>query len=312
MAAPAPRQRVGFIGLGTMGGRMARNLQNAGFQLAVYDLRREAADPLIERGAAWADSAEEVGRRSDVVFSSLPGPPEVEAVAASLLQSMRDGSAWFDLSTNSPTLARRLHGQFAQRGIHFLDAPVSGGPAGAETSKLAIWVGGDEGVFRDHKRVLDAIGDQVVYAGPIGAGSVTKLVHNCATYILQTAFAEVWTLGVKAGVDPLELWKSVRQGAGGRRRTFDRLIEDFLPAKFDPPKFQLQLATKDVKLATELGRELGVPMRLASLTLAEMTEAMNRGWGARDSRVAMLLQEERAGVEIKVDEERIAEAQKLL
>ncbi len=312
MAAPAPPQRIGFIGLGTMGGRMARNLQSAGFQLAVYDLRRESADPLIERGAAWADSAEEVGRGSDVVFTSLPGPPEVEAVAGSLLQSMRDGSAWFDLSTNSPTLVRRLHGQFAQRGIHFLDAPVSGGPAGAETAKLAIWVGGDEGVFRDHKRVLDAIGDQVVYDGPIGAGSVTKLVHNCATYILQTAFAEVWTLGVKAGVDPLELWKSVRQGAGGRRRTFDRLIEDFLPAKFDPPKFQLQLATKDVKLATELGRELGVPMRLANLTEAEMTEAMNRGWGARDSRVAMLLQEERAGVEIKVDEERIAEAQKLL
>jgi len=104
----------------------------------------------------------------------------------------------------------------------------------------------------------------------------------------------------------------VRQGAGGRRRTFDRMVEDFLPAKFDPAKFQLRLAHKDVTLATELGRELGVPMKLANITLAEMTEAMNRGWGARDSRVAMLLQEERAGVEIKVDEERIAEAQKLL
>jgi 3-hydroxyisobutyrate dehydrogenase-like beta-hydroxyacid dehydrogenase len=306
--------RVGFIGLGTMGGKMAANLQKAGYELVVNDVRREAAASHLSAGAAWADTPKAVGQASDVVLTSLPGPPEVEAVALGddgLLAGMRDGSAWFDLSTNSPTLVRRLSQLFQQRGVTMLDAPVSGGPAGAESGRLAIWVGGDEGAFRDHKRVLDAIGDQVVYAGPIGAGSVTKLVHNCAGYILQTALAEVWTLGVKAGVDALELWKSVRQGAGGRRRTFDRLLDDFLPGKFDPPNFQLRLAHKDVALATELGRELGVPMRLANLALAELTEALNRGWGGRDSRVAMLLQEERAGVDIKVDSARVEEARKL-
>src|SRR5438094_6161990 len=115
-------------------------------------------------------------------------------------------------------------------------------------------------------------------------------------------------MGVKPGVDPLALWKAVRQGAGGRRRTFDGLVDQFLPAKFEPPSFALRLAHKDVTLATALGREHKVPMRLANITLEEMTEALNRGWAERDSRVAMLLQEERAGVQIKVTEEAIREA----
>ena len=183
-----------------------------------------------------------------------------------------------------------------------LDAPVSGGPRGAESRRLALWVGGDEGVFTRYKPVLHAIGDQPQYVGPIGAGSIAKLVHNCAGYVIQTALAEVFTLGVKAGAEPLALWKAVRQGALGRRRTFDGLVDHFLPGKFDPAAFSLRLAHKDVTLATSLGREHRVPMRLASITLEEMTEALNRGWGERDSRVAMLLQEERAGIEIRVPE----------
>ncbi|MBV8084645.1 MAG: NAD(P)-dependent oxidoreductase [Chloroflexi bacterium] len=307
--------KVGFIGLGTMGNHMAHNLQKAGYDLVVYDIRREAAQRHITDGATWADSPKAVGQQADIVFTSLPGPPEVEAVALGdngLLAGMKNGSAWFDLSTNSPTLIRRLEKTFAEKGIHVMDSPVSGGPSGAESGRLAIWIGGEEGVFRDHKKVLDAIGDQVAYAGPSGAGAVTKLVHNCGSAIIQMAQAEVFSLGVKAGVDPLELWKSVRQGAGGRFRTYDRMLNDFLPAKFDPANFQLKLMHKDVKLATELGRELDVPMRMANMALADYTEGLVRGWGTRDSHAAMLLQEERAGVNIKVDEARIEEAKKLL
>ena len=138
------------------------------------------------------------------------------------------------------------------------------------------------------------------YIGPIGSASVAKLVHNCAGYVIQTALAEVFTMGVKGGVDPLTLWRVVRQGFVGRARVFDRLADQFLPAVFDPPNFRLRLAHKDVSLAASVGRELNVPMRLANLTLEELTEGINRGWGERDSRVAMLLQEERAGVDIKV------------
>ena len=303
--------KIGFIGLGTMGRHMASNLMKAGHQLVVNDVRREATAPHLQGGASWADTPRAVAEATEVVFTSLPGPAEVEAVALGeqgLLAGLADGKVYFDLSTNSPGLVRRIHEVFKRRGIHMLDAPVSGGPRGAESRRLALWVGGDEDVFKRYRPVLDAIGDQPYYVGPIGAGSVAKLVHNCAGYIVQTALAEVFTMGVKAGVEPIALWKAVRQGAGGRRRTFDGLADQFLPAKFEPPSFALRLAHKDVTLATALGRELKVPMRLANITLEEMTEALNRGWAERDSRVAMLLQEERAGVEIRVPEAAIREA----
>ena len=297
--------KVGFIGLGTMGASMALNVRKAGHELTVYDVRRDAAKPHLEAGAAWGEGPRAVAAVSEIVFTSLPGPLEAEEVGDELLDSMERGTAWFDLSTNSPTVVRRIHAKFAAKGVAMLDAPVSGGPHGAKSGKLALLIGGERAAFDRFKPVLDAIGDQVIYIGDIGAGSVAKLVHNCAGYMIQTALAEVFTLGVKAGVDPLELWSAVRQCSLGRIRTFDRLGRQFLQGSFDPPDFALALAHKDVTLATELGRELSVPMRVANLTYAEMTEALNRGWAARDSRVPMLLQEERAGVEIKVPAENI-------
>ena len=300
--------QVGFIGVGTMGAGMAANLQKAGHRLVVHDVRRASAEPFLAAGAIWAPTPKAAAAEAEVVFASLPGPPEVEAVALGadgLLAGFRPGGAFFDLSTNSPTTVRRIHAVFAERKVHMLDAPVSGGPRGAKSGKLAIWVGGERAIFDKHKALLDAMGDQARYIGPIGAGSVAKLVHNCAGYAVQAALAEVFSLGVKAGVEPLALFEAVRQGAGGRRRTFDGLADQFLPGSYDPPSFALRLAHKDVSLATLLGRELKVPMRIAGLALEELTEAMNRGWADRDSRVAMVLQQERAGVEIKVDKARI-------
>jgi 3-hydroxyisobutyrate dehydrogenase len=300
--------KVGFIGIGTMGASMALNVRAKGYDLIVNDIRREAAAPLLKAGATWADSARKVADAADVVFTSLPGPKEVEAVSEALLAGMRNGTTWFDLSTNSPTVVRRLSERFAAKGIAMLDAPVSGGPSGAKSGKLALYVSGDRNAFDRHKTVLDAIGDQVIYVGLIGAGTVAKLVHNCAGYAILAALAEVFTLGVKAGVEPLALWSAVRQGAFGRKRSFDRLAEQFLIGKFDPAAFALELAHKDVTLATELGREFHVPMKLANTVLQEMTEAMNReGWAKRDSRIFMLLQEERAGVNIKVAPEKVQE-----
>jgi 3-hydroxyisobutyrate dehydrogenase len=300
--------KVGFIGIGLMGSSMALNVRAKGHDLVVNDIRREASAPHLKAGAAWADSAHKVAEASDVVFTSLPGPKEVEAVAEELLQGMRKGTAWFDLSTNSPTVVRRLHGRFAAKGIALLDAPVSGGPAGARSGQLALWVGGDRAEFDKYKAVLDAIGDQAAYIGPIGAGTVAKLVHNMAGYALMAALAEVFTLGVKAGVEPLALWEAVRQGAMGRKRVFDRLSEQFLRGKYEPAAFALKLGHKDVTLATELARELHVPMKIANVVHSEMTEALNRkGWADIDSRVFMTLQEERAGVKIAEPDEKIQE-----
>lgn len=303
--------KVGFIGLGTMGSSMALNALKGGYEMVVHDINRDAAGPHLEQGATWAESPQAVIEASEAVFTSLPGPPEVEAVALGekgLIHGASAGKVYFDLSTNSPTLMRRIHERLAERGVHVLDAPVSGGPHGARSGRLAIWVGGDKTLFERYKSVLDAIGDQAYYVGPIGTGSVAKLVHNCTGYILQTALAETFTMGIKAGVDPLVLWQAVRQGALGRRQTFDSLTQHFLPGHFDPPDFALRLARKDVTLAVQVGREFDVPMRLANLALEELTEAMNRGWGGRDSRVAMLLQEERAGVDVRVPPEQLRAA----
>jgi 3-hydroxyisobutyrate dehydrogenase len=307
--------KAGFIGLGTMGAFMAANLQKGiqkdGHTVIVHDIRREAAAPHIRNGAIWADSPAAVAAECDIIFTSLPGPPEFEAVChgdSGLLATIKKGAAYFDLTTNSPTTVRKVHAEFEQKEAFLFDAPVSGGPRGAESGKLAIWCGGDAAVFEKWKPVLDTIGDQASYIGPIGAGSVAKLVHNCYGYIATAAAAEVFSMGVKAGIEPLAIWEAVRQGAIGRRGAFEGLPDQFLPNKYEPPAFALRLAHKDVSLATALGRELNVPMRLANMALADLAEGLNRGWGNRDSRAIMLLQTERSGVEVKVDPQRLAEA----
>ena len=296
--------KIGFIGLGTMGAFMAANLQKAGYQLVVHDIRREAGANRLAAGATWAKSPKAVAEQCEVIFTSLPGPKEGEPVIfgpEGILAGVQKGAAYFDLSTNSQTLMKRMAEALAEKGAYGFDAPVSGGPKGAETGKLAIWVGGDKAVFDKYKKVLDAFGDQAAYIGPIGTATVAKLVHNMAGYAIQTAMAEVFSMGVKAGMDPLDLWKAVRQGALGRKRTFDRITDQFLVDKYDPPAFALKLAHKDVTLAVTMGRELNVPMRFCNLALEEMNEALNRGWENLDSRVPMKLQLERAGVEIKCD-----------
>ena len=291
--------RIGFIGLGMMGNGMAANLQKGGHDLVVHDLTRQAASQHLANGATWADSPRAVAEACDSVFTSLPTPADVEAVGLGedgLAAGFRKGAAWFDLSTNAVDVVRRLHATFSAQEVDFLDAPVSGGPHGASSGRLAIWVGGEKAVFDKFRAALGAMGDQAAYIGPIGAGTIAKLTHNCAGAAINTVLAEVFTMGVKAGVEPLALWEAIRQGATGRQRTFDRLGGQFLQGRYEPPDFALRLLHKDVSLALQLGREVSVPMRLCNLALQEMTEAMNRGWAARDSRSFMLLQQERAGI----------------
>jgi 3-hydroxyisobutyrate dehydrogenase-like beta-hydroxyacid dehydrogenase len=307
--------KAGFIGLGTMGAGMANNLQRGlaarGDGLVVHDVRREAGQRFIQAGARWAETPTALAAECEIIFTSLPGPPEFEAVVhgpQGLLEGIRKDAAYFDLTTNSPTTVRKAHPAFADKGAHLFDAPVSGGPRGAQTGKLAVWCGGDQDVFDRCKPVLDLFADQASYVGPIGAGSVAKLVHNCFGYIMTVGAAEVFSMGVKAGIEPLAIWEAVRQGAIGRRGAFDSLTDQFLPNKYEPPAFALRLAHKDVSLATQLGRELNVPMRLANIALSDLTEALNRGWANQDSRAVMKLQTERAGVDVAVDPQRIAEA----
>ena len=294
--------KVGFIGLGNMGSGMAANLRKAGHDLVVHDMRKESAQPLLDAGATWADTVAELGRVSDVVFTSLPGPNEMEALGVGdggLLGSMRKGTTWFDLTTNSPTVVQEVARRFQDKAIALLDAPVSGGPSGARSGKLALYIGGDRKVYDTHKELLDAIGDRVIYVGDVGAGNTAKIVHNLISLVVRMGIAEGISLGVKAGIDPLELWNAVRQGAIGRSRTLDLVAEQYLQSSYDPPSFALRLALKDFNLARDLAHQYDVPMKQADAAYEDYVAAMERGWSELDSRSPMMLQNERAGVTIQ-------------
>ena len=295
--------RIGFIGLGNMGGPMALNVLKAGHTMVVTDLRHELAKPHLALGAVWADTPRAVAQASEVVFTSLPGPREVEAVAlgpGGILEGAARGTLYVDLSTNSATLIRKIHGVCAARGVDVLDAPVSGGVPGARSGKLAVLVGGDEALYRRVKPVLDAIGDKVTWVGAIGCGTVAKLVHNMVSACSRMAIAEGMTLGVKAGVAPEVLLDALSKSSFGQMRVLKDMIPNTVfPGAYDDVNFALKLLRKDVGLATELGREYHVPMMIAAIAEQQLEEALRRGWGDKDSMTFFKLQEERAGVELR-------------
>ena len=297
--------RIGFIGLGMMGHHMVANLQNAGHELVVYDVRREAGEQALSRGARWAETPADAARQTEIVMTSLPGPREVELVAlgeTGIIGGARPGTFYVDLSTSSPTLIRRLHQGLGERGVRVADAPVSGGVVGAEEASLQIMVGCDPDVFEKIKPALQPIGDKITWIGEVGAGAVAKLVHNQLSMVVQQAVAEALTLGTKAGIRPDKLLEAIRGGAYGRSGggIGPNLEKTQLQGDWDRPRFALALARKDIGLATDLAAEFGVPMPLATLAEQTLIECVNRGWGARDSTAAWALQEERAQVQVRV------------
>jgi 3-hydroxyisobutyrate dehydrogenase len=296
-------ETVGFIGLGNMGGGMAANIQKADYPMVVCDIRQDIAQPFVKQGARLAATPAEDAGQCDVIFTSLPGPQEVEAVALGaqgVLQGIRPGGIYVDLSTSRPTLIRQIEPKFRERGAHVLDAPVSGGKSGAASRNLAVMVGGERDIFERIKPILDAFGDKVFYAGAIGAGSVCKLVHNMIGHGVRQAIAEGLTLGVKAGVEAEAVWECARRGALGRMLGLHVSIpQTVFRGEYEPATFALALSRKDVGLATELGREFNVPMPVANIAEQIAIEGMNRGWGDKDSSVTFVLQEEAAGVEVR-------------
>ena len=234
---------VGFIGLGTMGGKMATNILKAGYKVVVHDLHRQSAGHHLQAGAEWADTPRALAEKSDVIFTSLPEPADVERVslgADGLIEGVKKGAAYFDLSTNAQSVVKKIHEAFAAKGAHMLDAPVSGGPSGAASRKMAIWVGGDKAAFDKYKPVLDAMGDRAAYIGPIGTATVAKLVHNMSSYAITCALAETFTMGVKAGMDPVALWEAVRQGVTGRRLTLRRAARSVPARQIRSAEFRAQ------------------------------------------------------------------------
>ena len=295
--------QVGFIGTGNIGAPMAANIMKAGFTLVVNDIAQEKSASLLEQGAQWSDSPSELAASCDVVCSCLPGPSEVEEVVLGpkgILEGLRPGSTYIDHTTSSPALAQRVHRILKERGVDMLDAPVSGGVEGAMIRDLLVMVGGDRATFDRCKPVLDAIGERVYHTGDIGAGCTCKILHNTAVFCADMAMAECWTLAVKSGVDPQVIVDVFRNGALGRMSNLSmRLPATYFRGDFDP-RFALKIARKDLGLAMELARTHDVPMQLAQLCEQEYVEAMGRGWEERDSSIVLTIQEERAGVQVRL------------
>ncbi|MBV8776272.1 MAG: NAD(P)-dependent oxidoreductase [Alphaproteobacteria bacterium] len=295
--------KIGFIGVGNIGAPIAGQLLKAGHALVVNDLRREAAEPLLAAGATWGGSPAMLAAECDVVATCLPGPAEMEAVCLNpggLAGALRAGMLYIDHTTNAPALVRRVHALLVHEGVAMVDAPVSGGMEGAQTRDLLAMAGGTPADFARAKPLLDAIAKRVMYTGGIGTGSIAKIMHNSATFTLDLVMAECWTVGVKAGIDPATIYKVFTEAALGNQMNLKvRLPATYLRGDFDP-RFSLALANKDLRLAQQLARETDTPMRLNALAAQEMAEAMARGWGERDASIFLTLQEERAGVTVRL------------
>ena len=291
---------VGFVGVGFMGRHMARNVINGGHQMKVFDANRSAADEMVSLGATWTNSPREAAQDCDVLFTSLPTPQVVEEVASGeggLLSGARRGAAYFDLSTTDPATIQRIAARAEAGGVRVLDAPVSGGTPGAEAATLCVMVGGDRATYDHYKPVLDLIGDKVMYCGGLGSGAVCKIVNNLIGLSVGVLLSEAFTMGVKWGVDAQTLYEAVSQSSGNTS-SMHGYPNSIFQRNFEPG-FQLDLAAKDVGLATQLGRELRVPMEMSNISQQRYIDGQNRGFGRMAAGAVAMVQEERAGVEIR-------------
>ena len=287
---------VGFIGLGNMGNPMATHILKAGYNLTVYDIRREMGQNLENAGARWAASPKDVAVQSEVVLSSLPGPKEVEAVVLSeegVFAGLNRGSAYIDTSTNSPTIMRRLTEVGTSRGFHVLDAPVSGGVFGARDATLTVFVGGEKGDFERFQPLLQSMGKHVVYMGPAGFGNVTKLVNNVMMFINFMGACEGMAIGAKAGIDPQALLDVIETSMGHSMvlETTMRLL-----LKGEAMCSAIDIAVKDMHLGVVLGKELGVPLELGPLVEATITRFRDGSHGQEDLMEIMRTFMQRSGV----------------
>jgi 3-hydroxyisobutyrate dehydrogenase len=295
---------IGFVGLGTIGGAIARNIQQAGYPMVVRDILPEAVRRLIDRGAQAGASPAEVARRCRVVFTSLPGPREVEEVALGpngLFEGVHDRSVYVDLSSSSPDLIRRIGAEFQPRGAQVMDAPLIVGKNGVANRSLQVLASGSLEAYETVKSLLETFGDPVVYTGELGTGTVIKLAHNLVRRGIGLAIGEGIVLGAKAGAEPQLLWNCMRWGLEAQLHQLAKTFPDtvFKGNYEAPASFGIGLSRKDVGLATELGRQHDVPMPIAALVEQIMVQAIGRGWSEQGTASLFRLQEEAAGIQVR-------------
>lgn len=292
--------KLGFIGVGNMGGPMCRNFVKGDHQVLLHDLNPEAKAPILAMGATEAGTAREVTAESEVVFTSLPGPAEIREVVLGkdgIAEGAHADTIYVDLSTNSPSVARELAAELGKRGIPMLDAPVSGGTTGAEAGTVSVMVGGDKEIFDKVKPLFAIIGANVYHVGGHGAGCTVKLINNMLSFINLAAAGEGFLLGVKAGVDP-ELLLNVVSTSSGNSNALKKILSAVLPGEFGAT-FALDLAHKDLRLALELGEELGSPLTFGGVLINQFRQSVARGHGPLDVSAMVRVLEETMGTEVR-------------
>jgi 3-hydroxyisobutyrate dehydrogenase len=288
--------RVGFVGTGTMGSPMVRCLLEAGHQVTVHDRRREATDNLCALGARWADSPRAAADGNEVVFTSLPGPVEVEHAvldaANGILNGLKSGGGYVDLTTNAPGVVRRIAEACRSRDVAMLDAPVSGRPP-----TMTIMVGGDAKAFAAYRPLLECMGRNIFHVGGVGSGCVAKLVTQYLGYSNFITSLEGLLIGARAGID-LGVLAQIVPVSAGASRTFDNIPRSVLSGAFTAGG-TLDIVAKDMHLACELAREVGAPAHMGVIADDVYRRAQAQGWGQEGFPIVARVLEAMAGVELR-------------
>jgi 2-hydroxymethylglutarate dehydrogenase len=295
-------QKLGFIGLGVMGLRMSRRLIDSGYDLLVYDLDPKPFEELVALGAKGLSSPAEVAAESDVLISMLPTPAitrEVMLGKGGAAAGLREGSIFIDMSTSDPLLSKEIYTVLQQRKVEMLDAPVSGGMEGASAGTLSIMVGGNEQALEKVKHILNCMGKKVARVGPVGAGHTIKLINNMLFATIMAATSEALVFGQKNGVE-LSVLRDVINSSSGRSYAMDVKVRDFILPRDFTPGFSVDLQVKDVDLALQLAKDMGVPLILTTLVRQAYQTILLKGYGKKDTSVIISFFEELMGATERV------------
>jgi 2-hydroxy-3-oxopropionate reductase len=292
--------KIGFIGLGIMGKPMSGNLLKAGYKLVVLDLNQNAMDELVSLGAEKAATPKEIANTCEFIITMLPNSPQVKEVVLGengLIEGLKTGSVFVDMSSISPIVSRELCRKLEEKGVEMLDAPVSGGEPKAKDGTLSVMVGGKKDIFEKCFPILKAMAASVVYTGSIGAGNITKLANQIIVALNIAAMSEALVLASKAGVEPELVYQAIRGGLAGST-VLDAKAPLVMDRKFNPG-FRINLHIKDLGNALDTSHEIGVPLPLTSAVMEIMQALKVDGLGENDHGSLIQYYEKLAKVEVK-------------
>jgi 3-hydroxyisobutyrate dehydrogenase-like beta-hydroxyacid dehydrogenase len=299
-------ETVGFIGLGTMGRSMARNVRKHGHPMVVFDVIEAAMAPLVEAGARAAGSPSEVAAASDVVVTMLPDAPDVERTALGpdgIIEGLRPGAVYVDMSTIDPDTTRRIGKSFSERGLRMMDCPVGRTQDHAVAGTLLLMAGGEAATIEQARPVLMRMGEALFHCGELGCGQAMKLTNNCLAAAILAATCEALVTGVRAGLS-LDLMREVIAGTMAANAALSTSLPKKALSGDFAPGFMVHLAHKDVRLALELAHSLGISTPLGNATFATLGDARTRGMERDDISSVLRLREQEGGIEVRLPQTR--------